>query len=351
MPSLSLVVPGPLNQHTGGYVYDRRIAEGLRRLGWDVQVIELDGEFPNPSVEALNRAAGALAGIASNSVVLIDSLAFGAMSGVVAAEASRLKLAALVHLPLSAGARLEGGADATVEEMEKRALDCARVVVVTGRAALPLLSRYRLPAERCMIVEPGTDRAPIARGSRLDEPLELLCVATLNQIKGHELLLESLSDLEKTDWRLTCVGSLTRDPVTTSRVRDTVVRLGLRDRVNFTGELSGDQLEARYASADVFVLATRQETFGMAVAEALAHGIPVVATATGAVQNLVADDAGLVVPVGDRQALASALREVLGNADLRARLAAGACRTRARLRTWDQAATEMARGLEALVHG
>jgi glycosyltransferase involved in cell wall biosynthesis len=121
--------------------------------------------------------------------------------------------------------------------------------------------------------------------------------------------------------------------------------------VNFTGELSGDQLEARYASADVFVLATRQETFGMAVAEALAHGIPVVATATGAVQNLVADDAGLVVPVGDRQALASALREVLGRADLRARLAAGACRARARLRTWDQAATEMARGLEALVHG
>jgi glycosyltransferase involved in cell wall biosynthesis len=340
-----------LNQHTGGYIYDRRIAEGLRGLGWDVQVIELDGGFPHPSVEALDQAAGALAGIASNSAVLIDSLAYGAMPDVVAAEASRLRLAALVHLPLSAAARLEGGAEAAVDAMERRALQCARVVVVTGTAALPLLSRYRLPAERVMVVEPGTDRAPIARGSRVDEPLGLLCVATLNQIKGHELLLESLSDLKQTDWRLACVGSLTRDPVTVSRVRSLLVRLDLQDRVTFTGELTGDELEARYALADVFVLATRQETFGMAVAEALAHGIPVVATATGSVQDLVADDAGLIVPAGDRQALASALRQVVGSAELRARLTAGACRARMRLRTWDQAATEMARCLGALVHG
>ena len=89
----------------------------------------------------------------------------------------------------------------------------------------------------------------------------------------------------------------------------------------------------------------------MAVAEALAHGIPLVATATGAVQDLVADDAGLIVPVGDRQALASALRQVVGSAELRVRLTAGACRARMRLRTWDQAATEMAKSLEALVYG
>ncbi|NOT26448.1 MAG: glycosyltransferase family 4 protein [Acidobacteria bacterium] len=351
MPSLSLVAPGSLDQHTGGYVYDRRMADGLRGLGWDVQVIELAGEFPNPSANALDEAARALAGVASGRLVVIDSLAFGAMPDVVACEASRLCLVALVHLPLSAAALLEGGDEVSVTAMEGRALQSAKGVIVTGRAALPLLERYRLPAERVIVVEPGTDRAPIARGSHTGEPLELLCVATLNSIKGHEQLLEALTDVGPSDWRLTCVGSLTRDLETAARVRDAIVRLNLQDRVTLTGELTGDALEEHFNRADVFVLASRQETFGMAVAEALARGIPVIATATGSVEALLADDAGLVVHVGDRQALASALRRVLGSSLIRAQLAAGASRTRTRLRTWDQAATELARGLEALVYG
>jgi glycosyltransferase involved in cell wall biosynthesis len=345
------VVPGSLNQYTGGYVYDRRMAEGLRGLGWDVQVIELAGEFPNPSIEALDDAARALAGVTSGRTVVIDSLAFGAMPEVIAREASRLRFVALVHLPLSAAALLEGRDVSRVAAIEGRALQSVKGVIVTGKAALPLLERYRLPAACVIVVEPGTDPAPIARGSHKGEPLELLCVATLNSIKGHELLLEALADVGRSEWRLTCIGSLTRDTDTASRVRDTIARLNLESRVTLTGELTGDALEARFNRADVFVLASRQETFGMAVAEALAHGIPVVATATGSVQTLLADDAGMVVPVNDRQALASALSHVVGSPHLRAQLAAGACRARARLQTWDQAATNMARGLEALVYG
>lgn len=351
MPSLALVVPGSLDQHTGGYIYDRRMAEGLRELGWDVQVVELDGQFPNPSVTALNHAARALADISSDTVALIDSLAFGAMPDVVAGESSRLPLIALMHLPLSAAAQFENRDAAEVAEKERRALRYARGVIVTGEAALGLLGRHGLPTTRVVVVEPGTDRAAIARGSLRGEPLELLCVATLNSIKGHELLLDALADTGHTDWRLTCVGSLTRDSATTTRVRDAIARLGLHDRVSLAGELTGGALEACYNQSDVFVLASRQETFGMAVTEALAHGLPVVATATGAIERFAGDDAGLIVPVGDRQALATALERVLSCAALRVRLTTGACRARIRLRTWDQAATEMARGLEALVHG
>ena len=350
MPSLSLVVAGSLNQHTGGYVYDRRMAEGLRRIGWDVQVIELSDGFPHPCTAALDEAARALAGVPSDTAVVIDSLAFGAMPDVLSREASRLCLVALVHLPLSAAAVLDGGDDAQVAAMEGRALQSAKGVIVTGKAALPLLERYQLAGDRVIVVEPGTDRAPVARGSRTGEPLELLCVATLNSIKGHERLLASLADVKSLNWRLTCVGSLTRDPGTVSRVRAMVARLGFQDRVTLTGELTGTALEERFNCTDAFVLATRQETFGMAVAEALAHGIPVVATATGSVPELLADGAGLVVPVGDRQALTSALRRVLSSPQLRAQLAEGACRARTRLRTWDQAATEMARELEALAY-
>ena len=86
----------------------------------------------------------------------------------------------------------------------------------------------------------------------------------------------------------------------------------------------------------------------MAVAEALARGIPVVSTATGAIGELLGDEAGLVVTVDDRPALASALARVIRDDDLRRRLADGARRVRGTLRTWDQAAEQMSAALEPL---
>ena len=94
--------------------------------------------------------------------------------------------------------------------------------------------------------------------------------------------------------------------------------------MSLVGELDASALEDFYDRSDLFVLATLRETYGMAVAEALAHGLPVVSTRTGAIPDLVGSDAGLLVPPGDVQALTDALSRVIGDADLRARLAAGA---------------------------
>lgn len=351
MPSVSFAVPGRLDQHTGGYIYDRRMIEGLQALGWDVHVLELDPSFPHPTAAALSDATGALARVPSGGIVVIDSLAFGAMPEVVGREASRLRLVALVHLPLSAGALIEGNPSLEIAKFEADALRCAACVVVTGMAALPLLARYDLPMERVVVIEPGTDPAPLAKGSRANEPLQLLCVATVNAIKGHERLLEALATMPHARWQLTCAGSLTRDPATVARTRAAIERLGLQDHVVLAGELSGDALEACFDRTDVFVLASRQETFGMAVAEAIAHGIPIVATDTGAVAALLADQAGLVVPVDDRPALASALARIVGDEDFRAEMAEGARHVRTRLRLWNQATTQMATTLDALAHG
>ena len=166
-------------------------------------------------------------------------------------------------------------------------------------------------------------------------------------VGGHEhrRVLASLRDLP---WRLTCAGSLSRDPVTAQRVRETVARLRLEDRVSLVGELDGEALDACYGQADVFVLATQQETYGMAVAEAVAHGLPVVATMTGAIPELVGNDAGILVPVGDPEALAESLARVLSDADLRVRLAEGARLRRNQLPTWDEAGRRMANALNPL---
>ena len=354
MRSISLVVPGPLDQRTGGYIYNRRRVDGLRSCRWQVDVVELSGDFPHPAPATLEQASRAFERVPAGAIVMIDSLAFGAMPDLIERESRRLRIVALVHLPLATAARLEGRPTAAVMEAERRSLHCAARIIVTGKAALPLLAQHAPPFDRLVIVEPGTDPAPLARGSRYTSeamaPLELLCVASLNVIKGHESLLEALATIPHDGWRLTCAGSLTRDPGTVARVRAAITRLGLESRVSLVGELRDDALESCFDRADVFVLAARQETYGMAVAEALARGIPVVSTATGAIGELVSHEAGLVVPVDDRLALASALARVIRDDDLRRRLADGARRARRGLRTWDQAMERMSAVLEPLTH-
>jgi glycosyltransferase involved in cell wall biosynthesis len=347
MTPVVFVVPGSIESRTGGYIYDRRMVEGLRSGGWQVDVIELDSTFPSPTPAALESACRALAAIPAGTIAIVDSLALGAMADIVVREAWRLRLVALMHQPLAAAIGLDRALAARVADGERRALAVVSLVVVTGAAALPLIARDAVAPEHVIVVEPGTDRAPLARGSR-SGVLELLTVATLNPGKGHELLLEALSGVEGPEWRLTCAGSLTRHPATAAHVRAVAARLQLEERVVFAGDLDRDALAACYDRADIAVLATQQETYGMAVAEALSHGLPVVATFTGAIPELVGDEAGLLVPVGDRDALTQALESVIGDATLRQRLAAGARRRRDRLPTWEEAAERMTSALARL---
>jgi glycosyltransferase involved in cell wall biosynthesis len=187
----------------------------------------------------------------------------------------------------------------------------------------------------------------MARGSK-GLSLRLVCVATLIPRKGHELLLRALAKIPHRDWRLTCAGSLALDPATAGRLVALTRELRLDDRVSLVGELDATGVADCYDSADLFVLATLQETYGMSVAEALARGLPVVSTATGAIPWLVGTEAGVLVPPGNLEAFEVALTRVLGDAGLRARLAEGARRVRERLPTWDAAAARMSAALAPL---
>jgi glycosyltransferase involved in cell wall biosynthesis len=394
---LFFVIPGDLETRTGGYGYDRRIIAGLRARGWRVNVFELDASFPTPTPAAHEHAAGVLAAIPDGSLVLVDGLALGALPGEIEREAGRLRIVALIHHPLAAETGIDPALASRHESSERRALAASRSVVVTGRATAAALAAYGVTADRLTVVAPGTDPAPLARGSAgavveavrpavevtaalkgcatssgdmpapsLDPPapspesqapsseppapspepaaVSLLCVATLTPRKGYELLVRALAAVPHRNWRLTCAGSLDRDAATVARVRALIRDSGLEDRVSLVGDLDADALASEYDRADLFVLATFYEGYGMAVAEALARGLPVVSTATGAIEDLVRD-AGLVVAPGDLAAFTSALAEVIADARLRARLAEAARRVRERLPTWDTAAAAMAQAL------
>jgi len=336
MRAVCFVVPGRIDSRTGGYIYDRRMTEGLRQRGRPVDVRELDATFPFPTHAALEHAAAVLGSVPDDTILVVDGLALGAMPDLVEREAARLPIVALLHLPLAADVGIDRDTAARIEAAERRALAASSLVIVTGSATLPMLRRYRLPRERIVVVEPGTDPAPLARGSG-ETMLQLLCVATIGSGKGHEILLQALAAVPHRDWHLTCAGSTTRHPPTVERLRAAVRSLGLDDRVAIPGELDAPALADCYARADLFVLATLQETYGMAVAEALARGLPVVSTTTGAIPDLVGDDAGLLVQPGNAAALAEALARVLGDAQLRTRLAEGARHVRDRLPSWEHA--------------
>jgi glycosyltransferase involved in cell wall biosynthesis len=336
-PRAHLLLPGSLAAATGGTVYDRRIVEGLRALGWTVEVRPLDPGFPFPSAAALADADAALSAIGDGAAAVIDGLALGAMPELGAAHRHRLRLIALVHHPLALETGLDAGQAERLRDSETRALACARRVLVTSRFTAGLLPDFGVPMGRIDVIEPGTDPAPLSAGSGSDTPA-LLCVATVTPRKGHLALIEALAELGDRRWSLTCAGSLTRSPETTARLRRRIAELGLEGRVALLGELPTAALAALYAGADLFVLPSGLEGYGMAYAEALARGLPVLGTTAGAIPDTVPADAGLLVPPDDPAALRDALAALLDDAGLRARLAAGARRARAALPSWQDSA-------------
>jgi glycosyltransferase involved in cell wall biosynthesis len=343
MRSAAFVVPGRLDARTGGSIYDRRMVEGLRALGWAVDVHELDDSFPRPSNHALAQASSVLAGLRRETIVVVDGLALGAMPCVVQCEASRLRLVALVHLPLALEVGLSRELAEALEASERLALTSVRCVIVTGRSTVDALAAYGVHRDRIVVIEPGTDPVAPAIGGGTD--IRLLCVATVSPGKGHELLVRALASIEPRNWTLTCAGNLERYPSTVSSLRQLLTSTDLDERIVLTGELDAAALDAWYARSDLFVLATRRETYGMVVAEALARGLPIVSTMTGAIPDLVGTEAGLLVAPGDEHALADALSRAIGDVALRSRLKVGAMRARDRLESWDVAVGKMAAAL------
>src|SRR4051812_9679472 len=197
---LTVIVPGRLETRTGGYEYDRRIVAGLREQGWPIAVRELDGTFPYPNERAGKRAADVLAAIPDGTIVLIDGLACGSLPAEIEHEASRLKIVALVHLPLAAAIGLDRETASLLELRERRALAAAALIVVTGRTTVDALTRYGVVRKRIAVVEPGTRSAPLSRGST-GAPLQLLSVAAITAGKGHEILFRALEAIPHRDWR------------------------------------------------------------------------------------------------------------------------------------------------------
>ena len=345
---LAFAVPGDLATPTGGYAYDRRIIAELGQLGWQVDVVDLGQGFPWPDQATRSSARTRLLMTPAGRRVVVDGLALGVLPETASEIAGRNPLLALVHHPLALERGLSLEQAEALRGSERAALAAAQQVVVTSATTARLLgSDYGVPAERITVATPGSDPARSMRRSQ-DGMVRLLSVGAVVPRKGFDVLIAALATLSDLPWRLTIVGDRTRDRDAALQLDNAIARHGLGDRIATLGAVSQEQLEQFYAEADVFALASHFEGYGMAYAEALAHGLPVIGTSAGAIPETVPPEAGLLVAAGDVSAFASALRCLISDGDLRRCMAIAARAGAAQLPTWRQSAETFARALEKL---
>jgi glycosyltransferase involved in cell wall biosynthesis len=342
MSDLHVVLPGDVDdpgRPSGGNVYDRRLCDHLAGIGWTVVEHGVSGHWPWAAVSARIALTDVLARIPDGALVLLDGLVASAAPEVVIPEVDRLRLVVLLHMPL-------GQASRQGRPRERAVLSTVASVVTTSHWTREwVLDHYGLSGSRVHVATPGTDTADVATGTTSGG--ELLAVGAVTSSKGYDVLLDALALVKDLPWLCTCVGPLDLDPGFVQRLHEHADGAGIARRVGFVGPRAAAGLDASYDRADLLVLASRAETYGMVVTEALARGIPVVASEVGGVPEALGwaggassggTRPGLLVPPGDPAALATALRCWLEDAGLRSSMRLAARVRRQALHGWDETA-------------
>jgi glycosyltransferase involved in cell wall biosynthesis len=350
--AVHVVVPAGIDDParvSGGNRYDREICDHLRAAGWAVSEIAAEGDWPRPDDRALTALTEALDALPSDALVLVDGLIASAAGPVLVPRSVRLRLVVLVHMLFGLGA----GA-AVPERSEAAVLAAARAVVTTsGWTRRRVLDRYRLPADRVHVARPGTDPAPVS--PRMPGGGRLLCVGTLSRLKGQDVLLAALRRITALRWSCALVGPLDREPAFVASLVRRSTAPALAGRIRMPGTRTGEALRLEYAAADLLVVPSRAETYGMVVAEALAAGVPVIATTVGGIPEAVAHTPSgvpaLLVPPDDPDALAGALARWLTDDRLRCRLRDAALARRETLPDWTSTGDLVRRVLASVPDG
>ncbi len=344
MPEFLFAIPGNLATPTGGYRYDRRIIEELKQFGWKATLLTLPGDFPSPSAKSLRETERLLDKTPDDALILFDGLAYGALPTNVLDNVPR-RYVALVHHPLALETGLAPERAAQFKNLERGALARAMRVVVTSRTTADILARdFGVPKDRISVAEPGTESASRARGS--GGIPRLLGVGAVTRRKGFDTLAAALGQIKDVEWECHIVGSLGRDDEAVARLKEQIAREKLEDRIKLLGPIDDEELAAEYDRTTLFVLPSHFEGYGMAFAEAIARGLPIVACAGGAVTKTVPQDAGVFVPPGDATALAEKLRWLLSNPNEIKKRADEAWYRAEKLPRWRDTAREIAITLE-----
>jgi glycosyltransferase involved in cell wall biosynthesis len=345
MRRAAFAIPGDLTTVTGGYLYERRLLEGLRELGTAVDHLPLGPSFPDPSPADVAEAVAVMGAVPADRPLILDGFLVGSLP-TAALSRIRAPLVGIVHHPLAHEEGLSDDRRAILRRTERDNLArIAHVLVPSPHTARILVAEYDVPPDRITVARPGTLR-PTGDRAPADPPL-ILSVGIQHPRKGHDVLLRALALLDDVPWTAVIVGAAL-DPAHARELEQLRHALGLEHRVRLAGALPDAERDELARRASLFALATRYEGYGLVLDEALARGLPIVSCRTGAVPETVPPAAGLLVPVDDTAAFAGALRSVLVDEGMRAGLARASAAAGAQLPGWHDTARTAQAVLDAL---
>ncbi|HTI02781.1 MAG TPA: glycosyltransferase family 4 protein [Acidisoma sp.] len=331
---VTFFTPGNFPPTTGAIVYDTRLAEALRALGASVDLKSVLGRHPEPDEAALQNAAAIAAALPAGRV-LIDGFCLYAF----AEQATHLTSAiGMLHHPMSQEPQLPEAERARFLAAERALLPClAHLLVPSEAVRRQLVDAVGLDAAQITVLAPGIPETPRSAGSG-GPGRHLLSVASLIPRKGHDTVLRALQSLPDLDWRFTICGDASIDPEHAAVLRRLAEGPGLAGRVTFVGPRTPEQMEALWQSADVFISASIFEGYGMAVAEAVRHGLPLALAREAAAPEVIPAAASAIVEPGDHVQLAKALRRIIYDADVHAALADASWQAGRALPRWEDQA-------------
>lgn len=326
---------------SGGNIYDRRVRDGLRERGWDVRMLPIPEAGGTPVARLLSE-------LPDGALTLIDGLVAVRESVALVTHSERLRIVVLAHLVASASlATVTDEPLVPLVDREREALRAAnRIITTSGWTRDELISRGFADPDNLVVAMPGTEPAALTLASPAGG--RLLCVGVVAPHKGQDLLVRTLGRLAEIDgWTCTFAGSLDAVPVFVEHLRRNVRASGLATRTMFTGVLAAQELDDAYSHADLVVVPSRNESYGMVIAEALARGIPVLATRVGGIPEAIAGSTGaILVPPEDPWALELVLHQWFASPKRRDELKTAVTEARELVRPWSDTVAVIASTLD-----
>jgi glycosyltransferase involved in cell wall biosynthesis len=332
---VAFITVGDAGRKTGGYLYNGRVISGLRKKGFELEEVVAGGASPEEQRTAAPRF-GSKFDPSRFDAIVVDALARIAVSQHLHSWLSWRPVVALVHeLPSVAGGGSWPETSTSERNYEEPLLRADRLVAVSEHGRKVLLREGVSPG-RIHVVPPGFDGVPVSVGSHVtrDSPVRALCVAQWIPRKGILTLIEAWTLHERKGAMLELIGETDADPDYAVLVR-AAIEAAPRGSIVVSGCVDDASLGASYSAADLFVLPSRYEGYGIVYAEALARGLPVIACDIGPVPDIVGREAAVLVKPDDKEALCAALDLLLGDPTLRTKMSAAASHRASRLPRWE----------------
>jgi glycosyltransferase involved in cell wall biosynthesis len=334
--TIYFLITGNLNSLTGGYLYNSHMINGLKVMGHTVFVLGTDWQWKDgESLEKICRFN--LEKLPHGTCVVVDSIILASLHHIVQEFRERLIFLGLIHLPSSYD--ISSGVRGELSGEELTALKQVHQVIVTGRFTFELLCNDGLNPSKIRIVEPGTDLFPRKKRYK-PVPSELLCISNYSALKAQDVLIRALNRLKARDWTLHLYGDADRDKEYSAFVRSLIQLQTMENRIIMHGIVERDEISTVYLDADLFVMPSLFESYGMALTESLAHGIPVVTTLAGNIPYTVPAGMGILIEPANEEQLAEAICTLLDDPQKYSNLCVAASQYYRQVRSWEQAVTD-----------